>query len=680
MATTMHERLTALAGNLWWSWDTEASSLWAEIDPFRWERYGHNPIALLQDVEPERWSALEHSPFAERVHRVYDRFRAYLDDHGWCAREVPELFAHGVAYFSMEFGLHESLHLYSGGLGVLAGDHVRSASDLGVPLVGVSLLYRSGYFRQIIDDGRQIAAYPQAEWSRLPIRPCVDSEGQIRTITVPIGEHDVKARLWQLDVGRCRLVLLDTDVDGNTHHDRQLTHQLYGGDEVTRIKQEVLLGIGGVKALTALGLEIGVYHLNEGHCGFVPLALIADQLVYDGASLEDAVAAVRKKCVFTTHTPVPAGHDRFPQDLVRVVLGPFCERSGLTVDDVMDLGRVVPGNTNETLCMTVIALKTSAASNGVSALHGVVSRQMWKDLWPAAKDPEQVPIHHVTNGVHPVYWMSPEARDLFDRFLPGWRDRPWDPSVWAGVEGIPDHEWLALRSALRRRLCHEIAVRTGRRFDPDALTLGFARRFAPYKRGNLLFRDRDRLKGLLDQHHVQLVFAGKAHPRDGGGKDLVSSVLKHSESFDFRNRVVLLPDYDMCLGRAITAGADVWLNNPRRPHEASGTSGQKVVLNGGINVSVLDGWWPEGFDGTNGWSIGSGEEWTDEAAQDAFDADALYRVLEEQVIPAWEDRVDGVPTAWIERIRRSVKTCAPLFNSHRMVHDYVLQFYRPRCS
>jgi len=465
MATTMHEQLTALAQNLWWSWDTEGSRLWAEVDPFRWERYGHNPKALLRDVEPTRWAELEGSPYAERVQRTYERFRAYLDAHAWCSREAPELFDGGVAYFSMEFGLHESLHLYSGGLGVLAGDHIRSASDLGVPLVGVSLLYRSGYFRQLIDDGRQIAAYPQAEWSRLPIRPCVDLTGAVLSVDVQIADRTVKASLWELDIGRCRLILLDTDVEGNTPEDRGLTAQLYGGDESTRICQEVLLGIGGVRALFALGLDISVYHLNEGHCAFVPVALIADRIANEGETLEEALASVRTRCVFTTHTPVPAGHDRFKPELVEAVLGPWCQAHGLPVADLLDLGRVEEGKADETLCMTVVALKASAASNGVSALHGQVSRVMWKDLWPELPV-DEVPIHHVTNGVHPVYWMSAEARALYDRALPEWRERPWDDDVWAGVDAIPDHEWMALRQALRHRLCHEISVRTGRRFDP----------------------------------------------------------------------------------------------------------------------------------------------------------------------------------------------------------------------
>jgi glycogen phosphorylase len=670
--TALDRTLEALAYNLWWSWDTDATALWEEIDPFRWARHRNNPVALLRDVEPERLASLARDPaFMARVSAVEERFRAYLHGDTWTRAEVPALHDRTVAYFSMEFGLHESLLLYSGGLGVLAGDHLRSASDLGVPLVGVSLLYRSGYFRQFLDDGRQVAAFPEAEWGRLPIRPCLGARGEPLLVVVPLANRLVQARLWELHVGRCRLILLDTDIEPNGPAERELTRSLYGGDDTTRICQELVLGIGGVRALRALGIAPSVFHLNEGHCAFVPVALLAEELAA-GHRPEAGLARVRARCVFTTHTPVPAGHDRFSRELVEGVLGPWSDQVGLPRNTLMALGRVHEADVNERLCMTVVALKSTAASNGVSALHGAVSRDMWRALWPAAKV-DEVPIHHVTNGVHPVFWMAPEARELFDRALPGWRDRPWDEGVWAGVDRIADSDWLALRGVLRRRLVHQIALHSGRRFDPDALTIGFARRFASYKRGNLLFRDPARLAALFADHPVQLVFAGKAHPRDQAGKDLITDVVRHSESTAFRDRVVLLPDYDMRLGRLITAGADVWLNNPRRPQEASGTSGQKVILNGGINLSVLDGWWPEGFDGTNGWAIGAGESFRDEAEQDAFDAEALYQALERQVLPTWSE-----PERWIATIRRSVRTCAPRFNSHRMVRDYVLQFYVPQ--
>lgn len=678
MASEMMQHLRDLATNLWWSWDPEATALWADVDAYRWEKYGHNPVALLRDVEPERWAALQAEGFGARVAPIWERFQQYLGSQGWAADAAPELLEHGVAYFSMEFGLHESLRLYSGGLGVLAGDHLRSASDLGVPLVGVSLLYRQGYFRQLIEEGIQLAAYPHADWNRLPVHPCTDTNGRQVEILVPIEDRTVRARLWALEVGRCRLVLLDTDYEANTADDRALTRQLYGGDEWMRIRQEVILGIGGVRALRALGIEVGVYHLNEGHCAFVPLALIGEK-VTAGIAAEQALAEVREHCVFTTHTPVPAGHDRFHWNVFDGTLGPWLQSLGLDVGAVMDLGRVRPGDWEETHCMTVLALRATAASNGVSALHGKVSRQMWNELWPEVPEAE-VPIHHVTNGVHPLFWMAPEAQALFDRYCEGWRERVWDPEVWAGVDRIPDAELWGLRTTLRRKLVDGIAQRSGRKFDPDALLIGFARRFAPYKRGALIFRQPDRLKALLDKYPFQLVYAGKAHPRDLAGQEIVSEVVKRSEHRDFRDRIVLLQDYDMALGRLLTSGSDVWLNNPRRPHEASGTSGQKVCLNAGLNLSVLDGWWPEGFDGTNGWAIGAGEEFHDESAQDAHDGESLYRVLEEEVLPEWTDRTNGIPRAWLKRVRRSIQTCVPLFTSHRMVRDYVLEMYGPRCS
>lgn len=672
--------LEALAWNLWWSWDTQASELWATIDPLRWERCHHNPVALLQDVEPERWRELAaDADFVAEVDRVHARFQAYLEAPVWCEDAAPSVHRGGVAYFSMEFGLHESLRLYSGGLGVLAGDHLRSASDLGVPLTGVSLLYRQGYFRQVIDEHFQLAAYPQAHYERLPVRPCLDREGNPVEISVPMGTHEVHARIWRLAVGRTTLLLLDTDFDANNIHDRRLTHQLYGGDHAHRIRQEVLLGIGGVRALRALGADVAAYHLNEGHCAFVGLELIAEA-VGRGASLAAAIAHTRAQCVFTTHTPVPAGHDRFDWSLVNRTLGPWRDAMGLPKGALMDLGRVRPGDWDEPLCMTVLALRTSTAANGVSKLHGRVSREMWRDLWPD-RDVEQAPIGHITNGVHPIFWMVAESRELFDRHVPGWRERVWDPEIWAQAERIPDEELWALRTRLRRRLIDEIARRTGRHLDPDGLTIGFARRFAPYKRGDLIFSEPERLFELFENGVPgQIVYAGKAHPRDEFGQHILGNVVRWSAHRAFRDRVVFLEDYDITLGRLLTSGADVWLNNPRRPKEASGTSGQKVVLNGGLNLSVLDGWWPEGYDGTNGFAIGEGREWDEERDQDAFDAASLYRVLEGEVFPAWRDRQDGVPTGWLHRVRRSIATCAPLFSSHRMVRDYTLDLYAPRCG
>lgn len=672
------KNLERLAWNLWWSWDAEAAELWASIDPLRWELCHHNPVALLQDVEPQRLEELAVDPtFLDRMNAVFDRFCAYLAEPSWCAEAAPAVHRGGVAYFSMEFGLHESLRLYSGGLGVLAGDHLRSASDMGVPLFGVSLLYRQGYFRQVIDEHFQLAAYPTAHYERLPVRPCL-RDGRFVEISVPMGTHEVHARVWRLDVGRTTLFLLDTDFEANNVHDRRLTHQLYGGDHAHRIRQEVLLGMGGVRALKALGIDVAAYHLNEGHCAFVGLQLMADELVR-GRSLEDAILATRERCVFTTHTPVPAGHDRFDWNLVNRTLGPWRDALGLPRGTLMDLGRERPGDWDEPLCMTVLALRLSAASNGVSALHGRVSREMWRNIWPE-RPVDEVPIGHITNGVHPVFWMAPAARELFDRRVPGWRTRTWDPEIWAAALNIPDEELWELRSTLRRALIDEIRRRTGKQLDPDALTIGFARRFAPYKRGDLIFSEPERLIALFeDGVPGQIVYAGKAHPRDELGQQILGQVVKWSHHRTFRDRVVFLEDYDITLGRLLTAGADVWLNNPRRPKEASGTSGQKVVLNGGLNASVLDGWWPEGYDGTNGFAIGEGREWDNEAEQDRFDAASLYQVLEQEIFPAWRDRDGGLPRAWLQRVRRSIATCAPLFSSHRMVRDYTLDLYDPRC-
>lgn len=673
--------LEALAWNLWWSWDAEATALWAEIDPLRWEVCHHNPVALLLDVEPARLAELAADPsFVARVDAVHARFRAYLGEEGWCAEAAPGLRRQGVAYFSMEFGLHESLRLYSGGLGVLAGDHLRSASDLGVPITGVSLLYRQGYFRQVIDEHFQLAAYPQAHYERLPVKPCLDGEGRPVQVSVPMGTHEVHVRVWQLEVGRARLLLLDTDFDANNLHDRRLTHQLYGGDHAHRIRQEVVLGLGGVRALRALGVQPAVYHLNEGHSAFVGLQLIADELA-GGARFDEALERTRHRCVFTTHTPVPAGHDRFDWNLVNRTLGPWRDALGLPKGTFMDLGRVRPGDWEEPLCMTVLALRTSAASNGVSRLHGAVSREMWHAMWPD-RPVDEVPIGHVTNGVHPIFWMAPESRELFDRYVPGWRERVWDPEVWAAALDIPDEALWELRNRLRGQLVAEVLRRTGQRLDPQGLTICFARRFAPYKRGDLIFREPERLLDLFENGVPgQIVFAGKAHPRDELGQEILGQVVKWSRHRAFRERVVFLEDYDITLGRLLTSGADVWLNNPRRPKEASGTSGQKVVLNGGLNLSVLDGWWPEGYDATNGFEVGDGREWTDEREQDAYDAASLYRTLEQEVFPSWRDRDDsGIPRGWIQRVRRSIATCAPLFNSHRMVRDYALDLYAPRCE
>ncbi len=671
--------LGELAANLWWSWDEEATDLFRSIDPVHWDEVHHNPVALLLDADPVHLAALARdAAFLGRMQAVHRRFRAYLErPDGWAHRSGR---GGCVAYFSMEFGLHESLRLYSGGLGVLAGDHLRSASDLGLDMVGVSLLYRHGYFRQLIDVRQQVAAYPRADFTRLPVIPVRDAQGRHVSVEVPHGHHSYTALLWTLAVGRVRLVLLDADHDGNPFQHRIITHQLYGGDEHTRVAQEVLLGIGGVRALRALGIDPAVVHLNEGHCAFAPIEMARD-LNARGMPLGQALQAVRQKVVFTTHTPVPAGHDRFSWDVVNEALGGYREAAGWSPGTIMDLGRVVPGDIHEPLCMTVLALRLSRAANGVSELHGAVSRRMWKDLYPSARSEQDVPIGHITNGVHPVFWAHPRFRALLDERLPGWREDPPPQEAWEEAIGSLDDAtlWEAL-CALRWDLVERVRRRTGTDcLDPEVLTVGFARRFAPYKRANLLFTDPDRLAALVHgPRPMQVIFAGKAHPRDLLGQAILSEVLRWCQHPRFRGRIVFLEDYGIATGRLLTAGVDLWLNNPRRPREASGTSGQKVPLNGGLNASVLDGWWPEAYDGTNGWAIGEAREYASIEEQDQADAEHLYRVLEQEITPLFYDRgPDGIPRGWLQRVRRSMVTCIPRFNTHRMVREYCERLYFP---
>ncbi len=651
------EQLSALAHNLWWSWDSEATELWNSLDPKVWRAVDHDPVLLLDQIDTDALPA----ETTARVAAIAGRMQAYLADPGWAASGVPGL--DGVAYLSMEFGLHESIPLYSGGLGVLAGDHLRSASDLGLPLTGIGLLWRQGYFRQSIDGGEQVARYAPLDVERSAIQR-VHRGGRPLDITVPIGVETCTLAVWRLDVGRVPLYLFDADNDANPAAFRALTQRLYGGDHADRIRQEVLLGLGAVRLLRALDLNPSAIHMNEGHCAFAALQAAADQLTEHDSWLA-ACEAIRSRFVFTTHTPVPAGHDRFGWSDVDAVLGGWRQELDLPDGAFMDLGRVDPKDLSEPLCMTVLALRLSAAANGVSKLHGAVSRKMWDDKWP---------IGHITNGVHSVFWVSRPTRDLFDAHLGAWRDRPWDTSLWAGVDAIPDAAIEGMRDQNRQALIDLVLARTGVALDPQRLTVGFARRFAPYKRGDLIFSDPARLEALLERG-MQIVYAGKAHPRDRLGQELVARVVAFTQDPRFAGRVVLIPDYDIEVGRAITAGADVWLNNPRRPREASGTSGQKVVYNGGLNLSVLDGWWDEGYDGTNGWAIGDGREWADIAAGDAADAESLYQLLEDEVLPQWRDR-----KAWLARIRRNWITCAPAFSSHRMVRDYALQLYLPRAE
>lgn len=699
-AQTLYDKCFALARNLWWSWQPEVVNLFRDLDPIRWRQLDHNAIALLSEFTPERLDmrAAELVLYS-RINYAHRRLKEYMSDTRlWGATHAGVLGSMPVAYFSAEFGMHESAPIYSGGLGVLSGDHIKSASDLGVPLIAVGLFYDQGYFRQRLDiEGYQVEEYTDTQVENLPMAPALDAHDEPITVGIDTRTGRLLAKVWLMQVGRISLYLLDCDVEGNRPEDRQLTSRLYGGDTRTRIRQELVLGIGGVKALRALQINPGVYHLNEGHSAFAPLEVIRDRMKSDGLTFDDALREVAQSTVFTTHTPVPAGHDRFDGGLVEEHLGPTREELGISFEQLMGLGRVEPQNHDESFCMTVLALKLSRRANAVSALHGHVSRRMWAHLWPWRVE-EEIPIGHITNGVHVPSWLAHQMRQLYDRhFATDWFQRMGEPEVWKGIHEVDSGElWEthhALKSLMltfvRRRLSRQArrrgesdeAVESARNvLDSNVLTIGFARRFATYKRADLLMTDIDRLYALLNdpQRPVQIIFAGKAHPADEPGKQLIKRIANLRFDENCSSRIVFVEDYDINVCRHMIQGVDVWLNNPRRPLEASGTSGQKAVLNGGLNLSVPDGWWAEAFDGTNGFSIGNGTCHVDDAINDRRDAMELYRVLEEEVIPLYYDRdVDGLPHAWISRMKSSIGSLAWRFSAHRMVMDYVKSSYLP---
>ena len=634
-----------------------------------------------------------------RINYAYRRMREYLDaDNTWGARYAGVLRPRPVAYFSAEFGIHESLPVYSGGLGVLSGDHIKSASDLDIPLVGIGLFYDQGYFRQRLDaTGWQQEEYIANDVCQLPMDPAIGTDGRPVVIHIETRSGSIYAKVWRVKVGRCDLLLLDSDVEGNAPEDRELTSRLYGGDGRTRIRQELLLGVGGYRALRAMGITPGVLHLNEGHSGFAVLEAMRSRMKEEGITFEQAAPRVAREVAFTTHTPVPAGHDRFSPELIEEHLGPLREQLDISSGTLMGLGREDLGNNAETFCMTVLGLKLSRRANAVSALHGEVSRAMWTGLHPG-KAEDDVPIGHITNGVHVPSWLAPQMFRLYDRHLgKGWHERSSEASIWQGIENVDDGElWethLNLKSRLlqfvRRRLVEQ-SERRGepksalRRLEgvlsPDALTIGFARRFATYKRAGLILADIENLAAMVNnpKRPVQFVFAGKAHPHDEPGKRMLQQIAELMRNSHFADKVVFVEDYDINVGRHLVQGVDVWLNNPRRPLEASGTSGQKVVLNGGLNLSVLDGWWAEAYDGQNGFSIGTGRTHSNMAVHDAQDADALHRTLHDEVIPLYYQRdLDGLPRGWIKRMKRTIRTLGWRFNADRMVMDYTLKCYVP---
>jgi glycogen phosphorylase len=693
-----YNRLWTLAHNLWWTWQPEVARLFRELDPIRWRQLTHNPIALLSEFTLERLDQrVNELVLRSQINYAYGRLEQYLNSEAtWGAIHASVLRVRPVAYFSAEFGLHESLPIYSGGLGVLSGDHIKSASDLGVPLVGIGLFYSQGYFLQRLHkDGSQQEESLTINAAQLPLEPAVGPNGEPLVIQIETRHGNIAARIWELHVGRCRLLLLDSNVEGNQPEDRELTAHLYGGDNRVRIRQELLLAVGGVRALRALSIDPGVFHLNEGHSAFVPLEIIRERMNREGMSFTSALSQVASQTVFTTHTPVLAGHDRFSPELVEEHLGPLRDALGLSRDQLLGLGRVHSEDRSELFCMTVLALKLSRHANAVSALHGRVSRNMWSGLWPGHAE-EEVPIGHITNGVHAPSWIAPAMHDLYDRNLgPDWERRSGEPEVWAGIAHVVDGELWETHQVLKGRLIDFVRRRLARQYErrgeraaaeaarqvlnPEALTIGFARRFATYKRATLLLylQGLDRL--LNDPARpVQIIFAGKAHPHDEPGKQLLREIVQLTTNPRFAGRVVFLEDYDIDVGRHLVQGVDVWLNTPRRPLEASGTSGMKVVLNGGLNLSVIDGWWAEAYDGVNGFAIGRGEAHRDPDVQDVRDAESLHRTLEQEVIPLYYERdIDGLPRAWIRRMKWAIRTLGWRFNSDRMVMDYLGQCYQP---
>jgi len=698
--TRLQDKLKELARNLWWCWQANVIDLFRELDPTLWREVDHNPVEFLKRLPADQLEKrAAEMALDSRIDYAFRRLSEYLKDaDSWGAVQATILRARPVAYFSAEFGLHESLPIYSGGLGVLAGDHLKSASDLGIPLIGVGLLYNQGYFRQSLDaNGWQQESYLNADNDLLPIEPVAGPDGRPLLVSVETATGTLHARVWRVEVGRTLLLLLDANVPENGESDRALTARLYGGDARTRIRQELLLGVGGVRAIKALGIRPSVLHLNEGHSAFATLEKIRELMEETGLPFGEVLRDVAQMTVFTTHTPVAAGHDRFPAELVEEHLGKIREAVHLSYDDFMGLGRVYPHDLNELFCMTVLALKLSRYANGVSALHGVVSRRMWHPLYPNTAE-EQVPIGHITNGVHVQTWVAPQVAMLFNKHLGvDWPKRQRHAETWAAIRTIDDAELWETRQVLKARLINFVrsrlvaqAARRGeddarsRRFadalDPNALTIGFARRFATYKRAGLVLQDVERMVDLVRNadRPIQFVFAGKAHPEDRMGKELIQNIVKITWDERFCGRIVFVEDYDMNVARHLVQGVDVWLNNPRRPQEASGTSGEKAVLNGALNFSILDGWWAEAYDGTNGFAIGAGTNHASIQVQDERDHASLIETLTTQVVPAFYARdADGLPRGWIARQKDAFRTLAWKFNADRMVMDYVRRSYLP---
>lgn len=692
-------RLPELAGDLWWTWNTQAREVFRQLDYPLWRQTAHNPVLMLRQVSQEM---LILAGKEARFLSTYDAAVDALDaartaKDTWWRRRYPDV-PGPIAYFSAEFALHQSLPIYAGGLGVLAGDHCKEASDLGIPLIGVGFMYPQGYFHQMVSpEGWQQESYERLNWADAPVEPAVAADGTPCVIAVPLGNRRVLVTVWRVRLGRVQLYLLDTDLEENAPWDRELSARLYGGDREIRVQQEIILGVGGVQALKALGFAPAVWHLNEGHAAFVVLQRIRD-MIDTGQSFESALQEVRRTTVFTTHTPVPAGHDAFPFTLVETHLAGAWGSLGDAHDAFLALGHYDNGS-GPMFNMTALALRAAGSTNAVSQLHGQVTREMWGPIWPEVPD-DQRPVRAITNGVHVPTWLSWEMAQLFDTYVgPDWRERHDDPTVWGRVMHIPDEELWAARRALREFLFAFIRERARQRWkeervsaarvvaagtllNPNALTLGFARRFTGYKRPELIFHNPERLLGILNANRrpVQIVFAGKAHPADETGKHHLQQVYRRAIDPAFAGRVAFVDDYDLHVAHFLVQGCDVWLNNPRKPLEASGTSGMKASINGVPHLSIGDGWWAEGYTGDNGWLIDP-KSGGDQDAIDAADADAMYTLLERDVVPAFYDRdSDDIPLAWLSIVRQAIISVTPRFSARRMVKEYADTLYRPAAA
>ncbi|MFZ5585914.1 MAG: alpha-glucan family phosphorylase [Thermodesulfobacteriota bacterium] len=696
------QSLNRVCCNLWFTWNPEAVELFQRIDAVLWSQVAHNPRALLNQISQERLEALARdNGFVAQLERVADLMDSYLSAEGcpFLAGRAPDDLK--IAYFSAEYGLSDCLPVYSGGLGMLSGDHLKSASNLNLPLVAVGLAYRQGYFSQYLNpDGWQQEEYHGNDFWNMPMEVMRDDQGRELTVSVDIEGRPLAARIWKVAVGRVPLYLLDANIEQNPPELRTITHQLYGGDTEMRIRQEILLGIGGVRALKVLNITPNVFHMNEGHSAFAALERIRQLRSERGLSFDEARELVKTSNCFTTHTPVPAGNDYFDPDLVRRHFQGYVQELGISLPVLLAYGRVHPHDQQELFCMTVLALRLSAFNNGVSRLHGAVSREMWKDVYPHFPL-EDVPITHITNGVHIPSWISSEMAWLYYRYLgPAWMEDPDSAAVWKLIDQIPDAElWRAherrrartvafvrgrLVAQLRRRGASAEGLRAAAEvLNPEALTIVFARRFATYKRAILLLQDPARLDKILNdpKRPVQIIFAGKAHPRDNEGKEFIRRVVQLSQEPRFRQHMVFIEDYDINVARYLVQGSDIWLNTPRRPMEACGTSGMKAAANGALNLSILDGWWDEGFEPGLGWAIGAGEDYEDHALQDQVEGRAVYRTLENEVAPLFYDRSeDGLPRRWIAYMKRSLSRLCPVFNTHRMLEDYADLAYVPAAT